>query len=109
MYPLNVSYSYSSSISAESDWISSSSSLASWITSSYSLESYSSNSSFRLPNLGNENPLEEDLVGREGIEVDGFRGGLVGGLDGREGDEADGLKGGLDGVLGGLDGVAVGL
>lgn len=41
--------------------------------------------------------------------MDGFRGGLVGGLDGREGDEADGLKGGLDGVLGGLDGVVVGL
>ena len=62
--------------------------------------SNSSNSSFRLPNLGIEKlGLDKDLDGKDGIEVDGLRGGLDGVLVGRLGIEVDGLRGGLVGVV----------
>ena len=97
---MKVSYSCSSSHSAESDWIISRSSLES---------TYCSNSSFRLPNLGNENPLEGDIDGRDGVEKDLDKVGFVGVLVGRDGEDVVRLKGGLDGVVDGFEGVVGGL
>ena len=73
------------------------------------LSSNSSNSSFRLPNLGIEKlGLDKDLDGKDGIEVDGLKGGLDGVLVGRLGIEVDGLRGGLVGVVVGRVGVVGG-
>ena len=79
--------------------------------------SNSSNSSFRLPNLGIEKLGIEKLgfdgviEGKDGIEVDRVKGGLDGVVVGFVG-VVGGLGGvvvGLDGVVGGRVGVVVGL